>query len=85
MSCGVGHRHSSDPTFVAVAVIGSCSFDSTPDLGTSMCHGCGPKKQKKKNQITNKDLLNSTGNSTEYAAITYMGKEFEKVLKQENL
>ena len=26
----------------------SCSSDSTPGLGTSKCHRCGPKKQKKK-------------------------------------
>ena len=29
-------------------------------------------------QITNKDLLYSTGNSTEYSVITYMGKESKK-------
>ena len=29
-------------------------------------------------QIINKALLYSTGNSTQYSAITYMGKEFEK-------
>ena len=29
-------------------------------------------------QIINKDLLYSTGDSTEYSAITYMGKESEK-------
>ena len=28
--------------------------------------------------ITNKDLLYSTGNSTQYSVITYMGKESEK-------
>ena len=33
---------------VAVAVASSCSSDSTPGLGTSMCRGCGPKKQNKK-------------------------------------
>ena len=27
---------------------GSCSSDSTPSLGTSMCRGCDPKKEKKK-------------------------------------
>ena len=27
-------------------------------------------------QITKKDLLYSTGNSTQYSVITYMGKEF---------
>ena len=26
----------------------SCSSDSTPSLGTSICHRCGPKKKKKK-------------------------------------
>ena len=35
MSYGVGHRHSSDPT---------------SNLGTSICHGCGPKKAKKKRE-----------------------------------
>ena len=29
-------------------------------------------------QITNKDLLYSTGNSTQYSVITYMRKESEK-------
>ena len=29
-------------------------------------------------QIINKDLLYSTGNSTQYSVITYMGKESEK-------
>ena len=32
---------------VAVVVVyaSSCSSDWTPSLGTSICHGCGPKKQ----------------------------------------
>ena len=29
-------------------------------------------------QIINKDLLNRTGNSTQYSIITYMGKESEE-------
>ena len=29
-------------------------------------------------QIINKDLLNSTGNSTQYSIMTYMGKESKK-------
>ena len=29
---------------------GSCSSDSTPSLGSSICRGCGPKKKKKKNE-----------------------------------
>ena len=34
---------------VAVAVaMGYSSDDSTPSLGTSICHRCGPKNQKKK-------------------------------------
>ena len=31
---------------VTVAQAGSCSSDSTPSLGTSICCGCGPKKTK---------------------------------------
>ena len=31
---------------VAMAVASSCSSDSTPSLGTSICHRWGPKKQK---------------------------------------
>ena len=31
-------------------------------------------------EITNKDLLYSTGNSTQYFVITYIGKESEKEL-----
>ena len=33
---------------VAVAVSSSCSSDSTPSLGTSICCGFSPKKEKKK-------------------------------------
>ena len=33
---------------VAVAMAGSCSFDSTPSLGASIHHRHGPKKTKKK-------------------------------------
>ena len=29
-------------------------------------------------QITNKDILQSTGSSTQYSVMTYMGKESEK-------
>ena len=39
---------------IAVAVVqaSGCSSDSTPSLGTSICSGCGPKKQKKEKQLT---------------------------------
>ena len=35
---------------VAVAVVqaGSCSYDSTPSLGTSMCCRCNPRKKKQR-------------------------------------
>ena len=33
---------------MAVALPGSCSSDSPPSLGTSICHKCGPKRKKKK-------------------------------------
>ena len=35
---------------VAMAVVsnGSCSSNSPPSLGTSICPGCGPKKTKEK-------------------------------------
>ena len=49
MSCGIGHRHGLDAVLLwlwyrlaAVAPI------LPPSLGTSICHGWGPKKQKKK-------------------------------------
>ena len=46
---------------VAVAVVqaGSCSSDWTPNLGTSMCHGCGTKKKRfvyLRNNLTQKLL-----------------------------
>ena len=39
---------------VAMAVVkaNSCSFDLTPNLGTSICHKCDPEKTKKKKDIT---------------------------------
>ena len=38
---------------VAVAVVqaSSCSSNLTPSLGTSICHGCSPKKENKKIKI----------------------------------
>ena len=35
---------------VAVAGASRCCSDSTPSLGTPICHGCGPKKQNKNKQ-----------------------------------
>ena len=48
---------------IAVAVVqdDSCRSDSTPSPGISICHECGPKKQKKKkkkmNTANNKFIL----------------------------
>ena len=48
VSCGVCRSQVWVGSRVAVTVAkaGSCSSDSTPSLGTSICHGCGSKKQK---------------------------------------
>ena len=35
---------------VPVAQASSCSSDSTPSLGISICRGCSPKKTKNKNK-----------------------------------
>ena len=43
---------------VAVAVAGSFGSDSTPSLGTSIYHGCGPLKERERKIILNlKDVL----------------------------
>ena len=39
---------------LAVAKAFSCSSDLIPSLRTSICSGCGPKKQKQTNKQTNK-------------------------------
>ena len=45
MSHGVDRRRGLDLLVaVAVAWAGSCSPDSTPSLGNSICRGCSPKK-----------------------------------------
>ena len=41
---------------LAVAQAGSYSSDSTPSLGTSICHECGLKKQKQTNKCTKKKI-----------------------------
>ena len=47
LSCGVDCRQGS----VAVVQACSCSTNWTPSLGTSICHGCSPKKIKKKKSV----------------------------------
>ena len=44
---------------IAVAVVqaGGCRSNSTLSLGTSICHGCGPKKKKLKIKNKSKDYI----------------------------
>ena len=42
---------------VAVARASDCSSDSTPSLGTSMCHGVALKKTKRKEKSRRKQKL----------------------------
>ena len=42
---------------VAVVYAGRLSSDSTPSLGTSICHRCGPKKKKKKRKKKRTELV----------------------------
>ena len=42
---------------VAMAVAGSCSSDSNPRLGTSICCGCSPKRQKTKTKTNKKNHM----------------------------
>ena len=53
VTCGVGRRCKlRSHVAVAVAQAGNCSSNSTPSLGTSICHRCGPKKAKNKQTKT---------------------------------
>ena len=49
MNCGVGHRCGSDPKLLWLLVQpGGYSSNSTPSLGTSVCHSCSLRKEQKK-------------------------------------
>ena len=50
MSHGVGHTQLRSGLAVAVVQVGSCSSGSTLRLGTSICLGCSPKRQKQTNK-----------------------------------
>ena len=59
VSCGVGHKHGSDLALLllwhrlaAIALIQPLAWE------LPYCHGCGPKKQKKKDQILVKQMSN---------------------------
>ena len=55
---------------IAVAVVeaGSCISDLTPSLGISICHGCSPKKEKKKK----KDISDHTSNNRTIKKINHL-------------
>ena len=53
MRCGIDRRHGSDlALFWLWCRPAAVASDSTPSLGTSVCHGCGPKKTKQTNKKT---------------------------------
>ena len=53
VSCGVGHRGSLDPSLLWLwCRPAAATLDLTPSLGTSICHGYDPKKQKKKKKYS---------------------------------
>jgi len=60
VSCGVGCRCGSDPVIP----------DLTPTPGTSICHGCGPKKQKKKKKEKKEKKEKILGSVTTWALAT---------------
>ena len=49
VGCGVGHGCILDPALLWLWCRSEAvNSNSTPNLGTSICHRCGPKNQKKK-------------------------------------
>ena len=54
MSCGVGHRHGLGPELLWLWC--SCSSNSAPSLGTSICLRYGPKKKKKEKKRKEKKI-----------------------------
>ena len=53
--CGGGHRSDGDPVLLWLwCRPGALAPFSTPSLGTSICRGCGPKKDQKKKKIENR-------------------------------
>ena len=58
MSRGVDHRLGLEPALLCGYGVGQqlCSSDLSPSLGTSMCHRCGPKKQKTNKKQKQKEM-----------------------------
>ena len=82
-SCGVGWQmqlKSCVAAATAVAKASGYSSDLTPSLGTSICQGCGPKKQKKKKK---KRIKEGTSNQTDQADVgrkSFLNYKFSVVL-----
>ena len=58
VSCGVGCRHSLDVALRLWCRPAALAPIWSPSLGTSICHGCSPKKQKKKKKVERKKSYN---------------------------
>ena len=59
MSCAIGHKLGSDLALPWLWLsLAAVSWDLTPILGTSICHGCGPKKTEKKKNTTLSYVIN---------------------------
>ena len=57
---------------IAVAVAGSCSSNLTPSLGTSICHGSGPRNGKRAKRLKKKKLNNNKHKNKMVAGIPAM-------------
>ena len=76
MSCGIGRRLGSDPT--AVVQTRSCSSDSTPSLGTSLCCWCDTlKRQKTKPKNTGREKSQSHSAALVSSLVTKKGPLLE--------
>ena len=54
---------------MAVVYASSCSSNSTPSLGTFICHGCDPKMTKKKKKKKRKKRLKSRPIKSEFLEV----------------
>ena len=61
---------------VAVAWAGGYSCDSTPILGTSICHGCGPKETKTKNTMSEDYIFPQNNSYSLYLSLIFMPCQF---------
>ena len=85
MSCRVGGRHGSDPALlwlwrrpVATAPIRPLAWEPPYAEGAAQEMAKRQQQQQKETEITNQDVLYSTGNYTQNLVIIYKGKESEK-------